>query len=99
MLFSPPICVPYKQNKTKEFEDIASIKLHGISEKGNQSLDDKSITHNHMSLTSTAGQMHVGGRMWSRNSPILHSGLTCDAHLLCNYGERENENKNENIER
>ena len=26
--------------------------------------------------------MAVGGRMWSRNSPMVHSGLTCEAHLL-----------------
>lgn len=35
-------------------------------------------------LTRTIGHIEVGGSMWSRCSPRLHSGLTCEAHLLCN---------------
>lgn len=34
-------------------------------------------------LSSTTGQMAVGGRMCTRWSPRVHSGLTCEAHLLC----------------
>jgi len=34
-------------------------------------------------LTNTAGQIAVGGRMCCLNSPKSHSGLTCEAHLLC----------------
>ena len=53
-------------------------------------MDFKNVTK----LTRTAGQIAVGGRMWSRNSPMLHSGLTWEAHLLwsCYFGtirERE----------
>jgi len=36
-------------------------------------------------LTRTAGQMDVGGRICSRNSPRSHSGLTWDAHRLCSF--------------
>jgi len=36
-------------------------------------------------LTRTAGQMAVGGKICCLNSPKSHSGLTCEAHLLCNY--------------
>jgi len=33
----------------------------------------------------TTGQMAVGGKICIRCSPILHSGFTWDAHLLCNW--------------
>lgn len=33
-------------------------------------------------LSSTAGQMAVGGNMCSLNGPKSHSGLTWDAHRL-----------------
>jgi len=39
---------------------------------------------NEVILTSTAGQIAVGGRICCLNSPKSHSGLTCEAHLLCN---------------
>lgn len=43
-------------------------------------------------LTSTAGQMYDGSRVWSFRLPPSHSGFTWDAHLLWYCGGQEKEN-------
>jgi hypothetical protein len=42
------------------------------------------LTTKKNSRTKTAGQIHVGGIIWSLFGPNVHSGFNCDAHLLCN---------------